>query len=441
MMAVLLALAMQDVPNVVVIYADDLGWGDLACYGAPSIRTPNLDRMAAEGQRWTNFYSAAPVCTPSRAALLTGRYPVRSGMASTKRRVLFPTSKGGLPASEATLPELLKGKGYATACVGKWHLGHLPEFLPTRHGFDAYFGIPYSNDMDRVPGAAPAVIRDPKSEFWNVPLLRGEKEVERAPDQAMLTPRYTAEAVGFIRANKTKPFFLYLAYAMPHVPLFASPAFRGKSPAGLYGDAVEEIDGSVGELLQALRDEGLDRRTLVVFSSDNGPWLLFDRHGGSAGPLREGKGSTWEGGVRVPGLFWWPGTIAPGVVREIGCTMDVFATAARRAGADPGAVDGVDLSPALLGKGPSPRETLIYHRDETVFAVRKGRWKLHLFTQKGYGEAKAVEHDPPLLFDLGDDPGERWDVAAKHPEVVEDLRKLAAAHRASVQPVDNQLDR
>jgi arylsulfatase A len=441
MIALALCLALQDAPNVVVIYADDLGWGDLGCYGAPSIRTPNLDRMAAEGQRWTDFYVAASVCTPSRAALLTGRLPVRSGMASDKRRVLFPDSKGGLPASETTLAEALKGKGYSTACVGKWHLGHLPEFLPTRQGFDAYFGIPYSNDMDRAAGAAPKVIRDPKSEYWNVPLLRGEKEVERSPDQALLTKRYTEEAVGFIRASKAKPFFLYLAYAMPHVPLFASPAFRGKSPRGLYGDAVEEIDWSVGELLKALREEGLEGRTLVVFASDNGPWLTFDDHGGSAGPLREGKGSSWEGGMRVPGIFRWPGKIAPGVVRGIGCTMDIYATALALAGVEPGKIDGLDLSKALFDGAPSPRESMMYHRDEALYAVRKGRWKLHFQTRAGYGEAKAVVHDPPLLFDLGVDPGEKWNVAAKHPEVVEDLRMLAAAHRATLQPVENQLER
>ncbi len=440
MIALALLLAVQDVPNVVVIYADDLGWGDLGCYGSPSIRTPHLDRMAAEGQRWTDFYSAAPVCTPSRAALLTGRLPVRNGMASNKRRVLFPNSKGGLPAAETTLPEALKAKGYATACIGKWHLGHLPEHLPTRHGFDAYFGIPYSNDMDRVSNAA-GIFRDPKSEYWNVPLLRGEKEVERSPDQSLLTKRYTEEAVGWIRTNKAKPFFLYLAYAMPHVPLFASPEYRGKSPRGLYGDAVEELDGSVGAVLKALREEGLDGRTLLVFSSDNGPWLTYADHGGSAGPLREGKGSTWEGGMRVPGIFRWPGKIAPGVVREIGCTMDIFATAVKLAGGDPGAVDGVDQSATLFGSGPGARDVMYFHRDEALFAVRKGRWKLHLQTQAGYGEPKAVVHDPPQLFDLGVDPGEKWNVAAKHPELVDELLKLAAAHRAALQPVENQLER
>jgi arylsulfatase A len=441
MIALALLLALQDVPNVVVIYADDLGWGDLACYGHPTIRTPNLDRMAAEGQRWTDFYSAAPVCTPSRYALLTGRLPARGGMASAKRRVLFPDSKGGLPAADRTLAEALKARGYATACVGKWHLGSLPEFLPTRNGFDAYFGIPYSNDMDRVPGVKPALTKQPRSEYWNVPLLRNEAELERKPDQALLTQRYTEEAVAFIRASKAKPFFLYLAHAMPHVPLFASKAFAGRSARGLYGDVVEELDWSVGEVLKALRDEGLDRKTLVVFSSDNGPWLIYDDHGGSAGLLRDGKGGTFEGGMRVPGIFWWPGKIAPGVVRDIGCTMDVFATAVALAGGEPGEVDGVDLSGALLKWGPSARNAMPYYRDDTLFAFRKGRWKAHFRSQAAYGEPKAVDHDPPLLYDLGVDPGEKWDVAAKHPEVVADLQALAAAHRASLKPVENQLVR
>jgi arylsulfatase A-like enzyme len=436
-----LLLALQDAPNIIVIYADDLGWGDLGCYGHPTIRTPNLDRMAAEGQRWTDFYSAAPVCTPSRAALLTGRLPARNGMGSAKRRVLFPDSKGGLPASETTLAEALKGRGYATACVGKWHLGHLPEHLPTRHGFDAYFGIPYSNDMDRLPSVKPALTREPKSEYWNVPLLRNEKELERSPDQSLLTKRYTEEAVAFIRASKAKPFFLYLAHSMPHVPLFTSKDFAGRSPRGLYGDVVEELDWSVGEVLKTLRDEGLDRKTLVVFSSDNGPWLIYDEQGGSAGLLRDGKGGTFEGGMRVPGIFWWPGKIAPRTVRDIGCTMDVFATAVKLAGGEPGEVDGADLAPALFEGGSSPRESMPYYRDDTLFAWRKGRWKIHLRTRAAYGEPKAVEHDPPLLYDLGVDPGEKWNVAAKRPEVVAELRALVDAHLKTVAPVENQLEK
>lgn len=434
MIAIALALALQD--NVVVIYADDLGWGDLGCYGHPTIRTPNLDRMAAEGQRWTNFYSGAPVCTPSRYALMTGKLPVRGGMSSSRRRVIFPDSKGGLPAGDTTLAEALKAKGYSTACVGKWHLGHRLEQLPTRNGFDRYFGLPYSNDMDRLPDVKPALTKEPKSEYWNVPLIRDEQIVERGPDQTLLTKRYTEEAVAFIRASKAKPFFLYLAHNMPHVPLFASKDFAGKSARGLYGDVIEELDWSVGELLKTLRDEGLDRKTLVIFSSDNGPWLIYDDHGGSAGPLREGKGSTWEGGMRVPAIFWQPGKIAPRTVHDIGSVMDIGATLLKSADGD-----GVDLSAALFeGKGGA-RESLFYYRDDTLFAVRKGRWKAHFRSQPGYGLVKATEHETPLLYDLGVDPGEKWNVAAKQPDVVAELRALADAHVKSVAPVENQLEK
>jgi arylsulfatase A len=274
--------AQPDKPNIVVIFCDDLGYGDLGCYGHPSIRTPNLDRMAAEGMRFTDFYSAAPVCTPSRAALLTGRYAARSGMASEKRRVLFPDSTGGLPSSEITIAEALKAKGYATAIVGKWHLGSRPEYLPTRNGFDSFFGLPYSNDMDGLPGNKWA---EPNWKDWNVPLMRNEEIVERPAVQTTLTRRYTDEAVKIIKANREKPFFLYLAHTMPHTPLFVSEEAANKSARGLYGDVIEELDSNVGRVLEAIRGEGLEKKTLVVFTSDNGPWLIRNLHGGSAGLL------------------------------------------------------------------------------------------------------------------------------------------------------------
>jgi len=434
-------------PNIVILYADDLGYGDLGCYGHPTIRTPNLDRMAAEGMRFTSFYSTAEVCTPSRAALQTGRLPPRNGMGSDKRRVLFPDSAGGLPESELTIAKALKARGYVTACVGKWHLGHLPQYLPMRHGFDSYFGIPYANDMDRVadPKLGRSIFFDPKSEYWNVPLMRDDKVIERPADQKTLTKRYTEEAVKFIKANKAKPFYLYLAHTMPHVPLFASDAFAGKSPRGRYGDVVEELDWSAGQVLQTLRDEGLQGRTLVIFSSDNGPWLTFNQHGGSAGLLREGKGSTWEGGMRVPGIFWRPGTIQAGVVaRDMASTMDVFTTCLKLAGAkvpDDRVIDGLDLTPLLTGKGPSPRTTMFYYRGTQLFAMRKGAFKAHFITQPGYGPDKPVSHDPPLLYNLDQDPSEKFDVAKDHADVIADIKKEVATHRETMKPAENQLDK
>jgi len=432
-------------PNVVIIFCDDLGYGDLACYGHPTIRTPNLDRMAAEGQKWTSFYVAASVCTPSRAALMTGRLPIRTGMSSDQRRVLFPDSAGGLPAEELTLAEVLRGGGYATACVGKWHLGHLPQYLPTSQGFDSYLGIPYSNDMDRVADspAGRAAFWDPKIEYWNVPLMRNTEIVERPADQNTITRRYTEEAVRFIKANKAGPFFLYLAHSMPHVPLFASDDFLGTSLRGLYGDVIEEIDWSVGQVLDTLRQLGLQQRTLVVFTSDNGPWLIFNQHGGSAGPLRDGKGCTFEGGMREPALFWWPGTIAAGVVRDVGSTLDLLPTCAKLAGArlpDDLVLDGADISPALLGTGPSGRDVMFFYRGTELYAVRKGPLKAHFITKPAYGSGQAEKHDPPLLYHLEHDPGEQYDVAADHPEAVAEIRRVAEAHKQAMQPGKPQLE-
>ena len=326
-------------PNIIIVFADDLGYGDLGSYGHPSIATPNLDRMAREGQRWTNFYAAASVCTPSRASILTGRLSVRNGMASHKRRVLFPDSKYGLPHDEITLAEQLKKAGYSTACIGKWHLGHRETDLPTNHGFDYYFGIPYSNDMDMVHHLSwQDYWQQPdsliKTEHFNVPLIRNTTILERPADQHSITGRYTEETIDFIKRNKERPFFIYLAHSLPHIPLFVSKPFEGRSRRGLYGDVIEEIDHGIGKILETLREQSLENNTLVIFTSDNGPWLTFGKNGGSAGLLKAGKGTTYEGGMRVPGIFWGPGYIEPAVVYELGSTLDLFVTLSLMAGTD-----------------------------------------------------------------------------------------------------------
>jgi arylsulfatase A len=435
-------------PNIVVIFCDDLGWGDLGCFGNPTIRTPHLDRMAQEGQKWTQFYVAAPVCTPSRAGLMTGRYPIRNGMTSAKQAVLFPNSGGGLPAKEITLAEMLKPLGYSTGIVGKWHLGHLPEYLPTEQGFDSYYGIPYSNDMDKTggPGYQAEARQDPNYypsiEHYNVPLMRNTKIIERPADQNTLTLRYTEEAIRFIQENQSRPFFLYLPHSMPHIPLFASGEYRGKSSRGLYGDVVEELDASVGRILDALRELKLDGKTMVVFSSDNGPWLSFETHGGSAGPLRAGKGTTFEGGQRVPTIFWWPGHIEPRTIHDLGSTLDLMATVAAITGGElPGdrTLDSFDLSDVLLRGGKSPRQEFFFWTNAQLHAVRVGPWKLHVKAREQVNYGKAVELSSPELYHLERDVSERYNVAGNHPDVVEKLLRKLDEHRKSIEPHEDML--
>jgi len=431
-------------PNFVIIFADDLGYGDLGVYGHPTIRTPNLDSMAREGQRWTNFYVAASVCTPSRAALMTGRLPVRSGMASNKSRVLFPNSVKGLPQSEITLAEQLKQAGYSTACIGKWHLGHKKEFLPVNHGFDYYFGIPYSNDMDRVTDKGYWEFADSiPTEYYNVPLIRNTEIIERPANQNNITRRYSEEAVKYIREHKDEPFFVYLAHNLPHIPLFASEEFKGSSERGLYGDVVEEIDHGVGQILAALEEEGIAENTIVVFTSDNGPWLPFKTHGGSAGLLRAGKGTTWDGGMREPGIFWGPGKIKPGVVSGMGSSMDLFATFSSMAGVpmpDDRVMDGMDLSATLLEGEESPRNSILYYRGQELYAARLGDYKAHYSTQGAYGQfGGKEEHEVPLLFNLSLDPSEKYDIAADHPEVIRNIAAMVEDHRANLVMGEDQL--
>jgi arylsulfatase A len=448
-------------PNIIVIFADDQGYGDLGSYGHPTIRTPNIDRLAAEGQRWTSFYGA-PVCTPSRAQLLTGRLAIRTGLASG---VLFPDSQGGLQPGEVTIPEVLRGRGYTTIAIGKWHLGVLPQYLPTSQGFDSYFGIPYSNDMDMVadgdvPGGIPGGrfggYMNPKVEYFRVPLMRNDTIVERPADQTTITQRYTDEAISFIKANRTRPFFVYLAHNMPHMPLFRSKEFEGRSQRGKYGDVIEELDFNVGRLVQTLRDLQLDRNTLVLFTSDNGPWSPYLEQGGSAGLLRGAKGSTWEGGMREPAIFWWPGTIKPGIITGIGSELDLLQTFAALAGATPPSdrpLDGYDLSATLKSGTPSPRQTIFYYATNggypaPLVAVRQGPYKLHLQApQEGRGgRGAAAEGTAPAaprveLYNLDEDPSEKFDLAESRADKVSELRRLAEAHQKAITPAPNQLGR
>jgi arylsulfatase A len=408
-------------PNVVVIFMDDMGYGDIGAYGAAKQKTPHLDRMAAEGMKLTSFY-AAPVCSVSRAQLLTGCYGPRIDVPSVYR----PGSASGLNPSEVTIAERLKALGYATMCIGKWHLGDQPEFLPTRQGFDAYFGIPYSNDMQR---------KSTETGEWVTPLLRYDKVAELLTDeqQSRIVERYTDEAVRFITANKDKPFFLYLPHTAIHTPIYPGEKFRGKSSNGRVGDWIEEVDASTGRVLDTLRELKLAENTLVVFTSDNGPWLIKQADSGSAGPLRGGKGSTWEGGVRVPTIAWWPGKIAPGSSTDaIAGTIDLLPTAVAIAGgtlpADP-IIDGRDLSPLLFGKSKdSPRGVHYYFSGYQLQAVRKGPWKLAIAPQIETMDLDALpdaKGPAPRLYHLDREIGEKTNLAADHPEIVEELGTLA----------------
>lgn len=446
-------------PNVVLIFVDDLGYADVGCYGARDIRTPHIDRLANEGTRFTSFYVAQAVCTASRAALLAGVYPNRIGLGGA----LNHTSTTGIHPREKLLSDLFKEKGYATAIFGKWHLGHHRPFLPTRRGFDEWLGIPYSNDLGPLHPVTPGLPP--------LPLYENEAVIERDPDQAQFTQRTTERAIAFIERQRERPFFLYVPHVMPHVPIFASEKFRGRSARGLYGDVVEELDWSVGEIMATLRRLGLDERTLVIFASDNGPWTSYGDHAGSAGPFRSGKLTTFEGGHRTPFIARWPARVpAARVSDELFTAMDLHATLATLIGATlpPKNYDGLDLSPLLLGRpGAKGRSEFWYYSTNELQAVRQGDWKLHLphtylalaaapgrggkpanFGQIKPGATGAItnsglsgiasrhgyrfEKIGLALYNLKADPGETRDLASAHPELVARLQHVAAAARADL---------
>lgn len=430
------ALAATLLPNLVIIFVDDMGIGDLSCYGQKSYRTPNLDRMAREGVRFTDFYVASPACTPSRAALLTGCYPTRIGLP----QVINPDSPIGLNPEETTIAEVAKSRGYKTAMFGKWHLG-VKNLMPRTHGFDEFYGLPYSHDMwpPNTNGKWP-----PLYLYENESIVR---EIKTLDDQAELTNEFTERTLNFISQNQGNPFMVYLPLNQPHVPIAPSARFRGRSKAGAYADQILEIDDSVGRILKQLKRLKLDRRTMVMFSSDNGPWLPYGNHAGSAGIYREGKGTTFEGGFRMPGIFWMPGTIPAGKVQtEMASTMDILPTFASMIGANQPEreIDGHDILPLLKSEpgAKTPWKWMYYYWPGELQAVRSGDWKLHVAHnhrhqagpagRDGKSAGEKTERIELSLFNLRDDPSEKINLASKHPEVVERLNRMFSVGRAEL---------
>ncbi len=431
-------------PNFILIFTDDQGYGDLSCFGSKTIQTPHVDRLAKEGRKFTSFMVASPVCTPSRAALMTGCYPKRVGM---HQHVLFPASKKGLHAEEYTLGDLLKSQGYATACFGKWHLGHHPEVLPTANGFDTYFGIPYSNDMNHPdnkgkPKGGPAGMdilwAEPESSLtrWKTPLFEDEAIIELPVDQRTVTRRYTQKAIDFIQAHQNEPFFVYLPHSMPHIPLYVPDDVRDPNPKRAYINTIEHIDAEVGRLLEVVDDLNLAENTYVIYATDNGPWLQFQHHGGSAGPLRAGKGTTFEGGQRVPCVIRGPGIPAGTVCDELTGTIDVLPTVAALLGTSlpkDRKIDGIDVSGLWRDTEPqSPRDEFIYYTSNGhLEGLRQENWKLlvkHPRRRRNAAQNQAPSPPPEIvLFDLAQDRGEQNNVAEEYPERVTRLRQRMEA--------------
>lgn len=432
LMALLAASSIAAKPNFVIIFADDQGYGDLGCFGSETIKTPNIDRMAKEGRRFTSFMVASPVCTPSRAALLTGSYPKRVGM---HQHVLFPASTKGLNPSEHTIADHLKGQGYATACFGKWHLGHHPETLPRQNGFDVYYGIPYSNDMNHPDNKGKPRVKsddlwkDQESTLtlWKTPLIENEKIVELPVDQRTVTRRYTDRAVDFIKSNKDNPFFVYLPHSMPHIPLYVPEDVYDPNPMNAYKCVIEHIDAEVGRIMDTLREQGLAENTYVIYTSDNGPWLQFKNHVGSAGPLREGKGTTFEGGQRVPCVMWGPGRIPAGTTcNELMGTIDLLPTIAsitKTPLPKNRIIDGLDASALLHNdKAKSPRNEFVHYTSRGVLeGLRQGDWKL-LMKVKRVKRGQKPPAPEAMLFNLKNDLGEQKNLASSKPELVAKLQ-------------------
>lgn len=432
-------------PNIVLIFTDDQGYGDLGCFGSTTIRTPQLDQLAKEGRKFTSFMVASSVCSPSRSALLTGCYPKRIGMA---QGVLFPTSTTGLNPSEHTIADHLRQQGYATACFGKWHLGHHPETLPTANGFDTFFGIPYSNDMNHPdnlgkpkggPDGMDALWNDPQSALtkWKTPLMENEKIVELPVDQRTITRRCTDRGVAFIKENQNRPFFLYLPYSMPHIPLYVPDDVRDPDPKRAYINTIEHIDTEVGRIFATLRELNLAENTYVIYATDNGPWLSFKHHGGSAGPLRNGKTTTFEGGQRVPCIMWAPGRIPAGTECDaLATTIDLLPTIAALTSTPlpkDRAIDGLDISALLTGTAKSVRnEFLYYNPSGRIEGIREGDWKLLVKKLEGKNAPKSPAQPEVMLFNLAHDLGEQTNLVAEQPAIVERLRKRMLEQDAAI---------
>ena len=423
-------------PNFIIIFADDLGYGDLGSYGHPTIKTPNLDKMASEGVRFTQFYVGSSICTPSRAALLTGKLPIRTGMYGN-RSVLFPDNAGGLDPKEITIASALKEYGYKTACIGKWHLGHLQEYMPTNHGFDEFYGIPYSNDM-RPEGNWDYA----RENFPPLPFLDGLDTIGVSIDQSQFIDMFTKRSVDFIKKNKDKSFFLYLAHTAPHTPLVSGTTQKGRSIRGAYGDVVEELDQSVGTILQVLRDLKIADNTFVIFTSDNGPWGWANVDGGSSGLLKGNKGSVYEGGYRVPAIAWMPGTIKKGTVSTaLASTIDLYPTLIAMTGNEISSqeeLDGLNIKNTFFNNEPV-RHEIHYYRQDTLIGIRYKEWKMYIKDPNPWND-DLTEKDIPVLYNIEHDPSEKYNVTSKHSDVVDRIVTLSEKHIRRVTKIPSKYD-